>query len=271
MFLADDDRVYLPGLVALSRRLCSDVGVGSAAYSGGYLIESRAGIGFHAMQGLDAGTATARLAGWLSRPGPNVLYYSAVRLDIFRRYQQFCRTHPALMSFHDQLLTLMVLQAGTVNLESPAFYHYAMGNWADAASARATDARFLTAVGIDPSVESILWVIGALEGAFMSLSPRFSYLDADEAERFASLWFRYKFREARLDRRSPESANPGAVRRVERFRAKWLHHDDVDLITLFADLVDLLRDLGFDRTDAYFDFWNGSLKGLMGQQTPAAA
>ena len=274
MVAADDDVMHLPGVIAMGRALLaaqSGTQDAPAGACGTYLVDAPRALSAYAYKGLAAPSASQRLAGFFSQPGPNLIFYSAVRRDVFERFADYAGTHPVPLSFHDQMLTLMLLQAGTVVTTERVFYQYDMCNWTDSATGRATDARFVRAAGLDASLESILWVFGALEGAFLSLSPRFSYLSADEATRFAGLWFETKFREARNDGRVPAGGSGHATAAVQRFRAKWLAQTDADLLVLFADLVELLRDTGFARADEYFAYWNANLGGLLSPAETALA
>lgn len=257
LFLADDDFAFdraialLPGLVD---QVKDDRSV--AALTGGYMVESSKGSAIVAYQNVDADDVIARINGYLSFDGVNVLVYSAVRRQLVLRIHAFMNSMPLSFSFHDQIMCLLYLLNGKFTGIKRLFYSYDVGEWETAESAQQRDLVFYTSSKADPAINKLHWFLCGFEGAVLVRnSDMFPDIPMATRQTIADRWFSMMYQRFTKSSRSDFGSPLGAE--ADKFCAKWkaptgrlsfqdMQNDICAFVSLFSK----------DAAQKYFEFWN---------------
>ena len=138
--MSDDDQcidraiLSLPDLI---ERSVHDPAV--VAVTGSYALEVPQGTSIVNYKDIDSDDPATRVTGYLSYPGPNMLFYSVLRRDLAERVLRFMKAMPVYLSFHDQILCLLYLLNGKYvpNSEALLYLRYrCVGNGRLVAEAR---------------------------------------------------------------------------------------------------------------------------------------
>src|SRR5262245_38233612 len=111
--MSDDDQCIDRAILALPELIeRSSLDPTIAAVTGAYALEVPQGTSIVNYKDIDSDDPAARVAGYLSYPGPNMLFYSVLRRQIAEKILRFMKTMPVYLSFHDQILCLLYLLNG---------------------------------------------------------------------------------------------------------------------------------------------------------------
>jgi hypothetical protein len=208
--IADDDFCFDHAIASLPRILASVRGDQSViGVAGAYAIESSQGTSFATYKNLDSDDVAARLAGYLSYPGPNVLYYSPLRRVLFQRLLDFfAKTLPFYFSYHDQIACLLYLLNGKFVPLPRLLYLYDFGAWETGELAQKRDVGPYKSAGLDPAMNKLHWYLCGFEGAALILnSSEFFNYPRPLRQSLADAWFAAMFarfkRNPRLTFESP--------------------------------------------------------------------
>lgn len=255
--LADDDYCFdhaIPAVVSLLQRVGNDPSV--AGVTGAYVVETTKGSSILTYPNVESDDVTARITGFLSYSGPNILLYAPIRRDAVARVFEYVNAMPALFSFHDQVICLLYLLIGKFVRLNRLLYQYDIGPWENSASAQKRDVDFYKDVGFDPAVNLLHWFICGFEGAVLARNATvFPNYPLAQRQAIADLWFSTMFgRFKNHTRIKYESRFTGEA---EKLRDKLL------LSTGRLSFPDLLKELcGFialfapEKAQRYFEFWD---------------
>ena len=135
--VADDDTFFdraIAALPAMIDRVGGDPNV--AGINGDYIVETSKGSALLRYPNIESDDVTARVAGYVTHPGVNVLFYSVQRRVMVERVFRFTSTMPVFLSFHDQMTCLLYPLNGKFVRLPPVFYGYDMGPWEEMHSAQ---------------------------------------------------------------------------------------------------------------------------------------
>ena len=94
----------IPGILDRIEKDASTVGI-----AGPYIVEAAAGSIVINYKAIDSADPAARVAGYLTETGPNVLFFAVLRRDAVDRVVAFIENLPILCSFHDQIMSMLYL------------------------------------------------------------------------------------------------------------------------------------------------------------------
>jgi hypothetical protein len=259
--IGDDDLCFDRAIAALPG-IIDDVGKDPtvAGISGTYAIETSKGTALATYNNIDSDDVTARVAGYLSHGGANVLAYSPQRRATVERVFRFMGAIPFFLSYHDQITCLLYLLNGKFVKLPRLIYAYDVGPWESAKSAQEADGRFASAAGLDPAINKLHWFMCGFEGAvFIRNSDIFPDHSMAQRQKMADQWFSTMFmrflNNPRLTFESGFAAQADAA--CERLRASQGRLSFVDMLTDICQLIALFSET---KAQAYLSFWAEALK-----------
>ena len=268
--LADDDYCFdhaISDIVGLLKRVSKDPSV--AGVTGAYVVETTKGSSVLTYQNVESDDVTARIAGFLSYAGPNILLYAPIRRDAVARVFEYVNAMPALFSFHDQVICLLYLLIGKFVRLNRLLYQYDIGPWENSDSAQKRDVDFYQGVGFDPAVNLLHWFICGFEGAVLARNATiFPNYTLAQRQVIADVWFSTMYGRFKGHKRiNFESRFTGEA---EKLRDKWLQ------LSGRLSFPDLLKDLcGFialfspEKSKLYFEFWDAVINRRNPLERPA--
>jgi len=255
--LADDDQCFdhaiaaLPGLIDLHGKELNVAG-----FTGTYALETTKGTALANYKDLDSDDAAARVSGFLSYPGPNMLFYAVIRRSVAERMARFLKTLPIFLSFHDQTLCLLHLLNGKLVRMPRLFYVYDLGVWEVIESGQKRDADYYRAAGLDLAMNKLHWLICGFEGAVLTMnSDLFPDLPSPKRQQIADVWFSVMFARFKRDARLTfDSDLTDDVEKVcEKLRGAT---GQLTFEKVLTETCALLALSSPDRARAYFTFWS---------------
>ena len=190
--MSDDDQCIDRAILALPEVIERSGGDPTvAAVTGAYALESPQGTSVFTYKDVDSDDPAARVAGYLSYGGPNMLFYSVLRRQVAERVLDFMKAMPVYLSFHDQILCLLYLLSGKYIKLQRLFYIYDIGVW----GTRETRRRSAISISIRPPVSirpptSSSRLLCGFEGAAMIMnSTEFPDYPPPQRQAIADLWF----------------------------------------------------------------------------------
>lgn len=259
--LADDDMGFdravaaLPGVIDKIASDPSFVGI-----AGPYVVEASSGSVVINYKNIDAADPTARVAGYLTENGPNVLFYAALRRETVNRIIGFAENLPIYCSFHDQVLSLLYLLNGRYHLLPRIFYLYDFGEWEVAESAQKRDIEFYTSSGLDPAANLLHWFLCAFEGAVLALhSDAFPAHPPAQRQAIANLWFSTMFARFKNSKRLTfGSKHTGEVEQAcARLQSMA---GSVTFDVMLTEICAVIGTFSKQKATDYFDYWDATLK-----------
>jgi hypothetical protein len=270
--VSDDDQCLDRAILALPElieRSCGDPGV--AAVTGSYALEVPQGTQIVNYKDVDSDDPVNRVAGYLSYPGPNMLFYSALRRTVVERILRFMKLMPVYLSFHDQILCLLYLLNGKYIRLQRLFYVYEVGVWGTVESSQKRDIEFYRAAGLDPAANKLQWLLCGFEGAALIMnSTDFPAYAPAQRQRIADQWFSVMY--ARFKRDVRMTCDSPFTGEAEKLCAK------IATATGQLSFEKILMDISFffslfskQRAQSYFEFWQAVLNKCPPSSAPVAA
>lgn len=255
--LADDDFCFdraiaaLPGVLGQFGRDPSVVGV-----TGGYAVESSKGSAVVGYQNIESDDVTARVAGYLSHSGPNVLVYSPMRRDLVERVFAFMNTMPHYFSFHDQIYCLLYLLNGKFVRLQRLLYLYDVGVWEEAEAAQKRDVDFYRSSGLDPSINKLHWFLCGFEGAVLTLNSDLApNVPPAQRQALADRWFSMMFMRFKANPRLAFESR--FVRQADQLCAKLqTSAGQLSFQSMLAEISGFIGLFSQSHARSYFDFWD---------------
>ncbi len=258
--MSDDDQCIDRAILALPEVIERSGGDPTvAAVTGAYALESPQGTSVFAYKDVDSDDPAARVAGYLSYGGPNMLFYSVLRRQVAERVLDFMKAMPVYLSFHDQILCLLYLLSGKYIKLQRLFYVYDIGVWGTRETAQKRDIDFYQAAGLDPAANKLQWLLCGFEGAAMIMNAtEFPAYPVPQRQAIADLWFTAMFsrfkRDARTTYDSPHTDE------ADKLCAKIAGSTgQLSFERVLADISGFFGLFSKQRAQAYFDFWDSVL------------
>ncbi|MBK8763189.1 MAG: glycosyltransferase [Burkholderiaceae bacterium] len=257
-FIADDDYLIESGL----RKLASfaeaiEDGSGVVAATGGFFVESPNGVSSLRYAGLDAPRGLDRLRAFVSTAAPNLLYYGALRRDFVELSLVLQGQLPFNLSYHDQVISALMLAVGKVLPVPQYVYLYDLGGWSTRNGSRAIDRGYQQRAGLPLSTDLLQWLMCGAEGASLLASATFQELVGDEGPLMAALWLEHNHHRFRHDNRSEGLQACPWLPQARALHAKWDRKARLESGELLDDVAAFLREAGVEQADAYHQFWSG--------------
>src|SRR5262245_11006853 len=255
--LGDDDFCFdhaiadLPGAIERIAKDLSIVGI-----TGTYAIETEKGTSLAKYANIDSDDAHARVVGFLSYGGPNVLFYSVLRRELFSRILDFMNDMPFSFSFHDQVMCLLYLLNGKFAPLQRLMYLYDMGVWQSRELAEKRDLDFYKAAGLDPAINRLQWIICGFEGASLIVnSNMLAMLPPAQRQPIADLWFTTMFARFKAGRRS--AFNSPLADDADRWCTRLLQATgQLTFERILAEITDFIALSSSEAAQNYFNFWD---------------
>lgn len=259
--LADDDMCFdravaaLPGIIDRIANDPSFVGI-----AGPYVVEASSGSVVINYKNIDSADPAARVAGYLTETGPNVLFYAVLRRETVHRMLVFLEGLPIFCSFHDQVLNLLYLLNGRYQLLPRIFYLYDFGEWETAESAQKRDMEFYRGSGLDPALNLLHWFLCAFEGAVLALhSDAFPAHPPAQRQAIANLWFSTMF--ARFKNSKRLTFGSKLAGDMEQSCAKLqAMAGSVTFEVMLTEICAVLKTFSEEKARDYFDYWDATMK-----------
>lgn len=258
--LADDDFCFdraigaLPGLLD---QVGSDSSV--AGVTGGYAIESAKGSSVVGYQNIESDDVAARVAGYLSFSGANVLAYSPMRRTLVERVFAFMNAMPHCFSFHDQISCLIYLLNGKFIRLQRLLYLYDVGVWEEAETAQKRDVDFYRASGFDPSINKLHWFLCGFEGAVLTLNSDLApNLPPAQRQSIADRWFSMMF--VRFKGHPRFVFESRFARQADQLCAKLqTSAGQLSFQTMLTEISSFIALSSQSCAQSYFDFWDAAI------------
>ena len=255
--LADDDSGFdhaIPSVAQLIEKFGKDPSV--AGVTGAYVVETTQGSTILTYPNIEDDDVTARVTGFLSYSGPNILHYAPIRRDVVLRVFAFMNTLPGYFSFHDQVVCLLYLLNGKFVRLNRLMYMYDIGVWERSDSAQKRDLDFYREAGFDPATNLLHWFLCGFEGAVLVRNAHvFPNHPLAQRQAIADVWFSTMYGRFKGHKRIHFESKYTAE--AEKLRDKWLQ------LSGRLSFPDLLKDLcGFialfspEKAQLYFEFWD---------------
>jgi len=255
--LGDDDLFFdhaigdLPGVIAQIGTDRSFIGI-----TGTYAVETSNGTSLANYQNIDSDEARTRVAGYLSYPGPNVLYYSVLRRELVNRVFDAMNAMPFSFSFHDQIICMLYLLNGKFFRLQRLMYLYDMGDWETAEGAQKRDLDIYNDAGLDPAVNKLHWLLCGFEGASLIVnSDMLEMPSLAQRQPIADLWFSAMFARFKRDNRS--AFGSPLTEDAERWCQKlWESTGQLSFQNILAEISDFFALSSATTGQDYFNFWD---------------
>jgi hypothetical protein len=258
--MSDDDQCIDRAILALPELIeRSRLDPTIAAVTGAYALEVPQGTSIVNYKDIDSDDPAARVAGYLSYPGPNMLFYSVLRRQIAEKILRFMKAMPVYLSFHDQILCLLYLLNGKYARLQRLFYVYNIGVWGAPDSSQKRDVDFYVAAGLDPAANKLQWLLCGFEGAALIMnSADFPSYPVAQRQAIADRWFAVMFarfkRDARMTYESPFTAEAEKLCTKIATSAGQLSFERI-----LTDISGFFALFAKQRAQSYFEFWDAVL------------
>ncbi len=258
--VADDDMCFdlaiaaIPGILDRIEKDPSTVGI-----AGPYVVEAAAGSIVINYKAIDSADPTARVAGYLTETGPNVLFFAVLRRDAVDRVVTFIENLPILCSFHDQIMSMLYLLNGKYHLLPRLFYLYDYGPWQTTETAQKRDVDYYALSGLDPAINLLHWFLCAFEGAVLALhSDAFPQHPPAQRQAIANLWFSTMFQRFKNSKRLTFGSK--AAPEMEIVCAKFqTMAGTVTFNVMLTEICAVLKTFSEAKARDYFDYWDATL------------
>ena len=259
-FVGDDDQGFdraIETLPTVLEQCGKDPAV--AGVTGLYAIEMTKGSAIIEYTGVDSDDVVARVSGYLSCPGPNVLCYSVLRREVVQRALSFMNRMPVSLSFHDQIQSLLYLLSGKLVRLQRLLYVYDFGVWQSRDTAEARDFDFYRAAGLDPAINKLHWFLCGFEGAVLIRnSVLFPDYPLAQRQLIADLWFSAMFDRFKGQDRSTRDLKFAGE--AEKIRAQLLTSTgQLSFQGMLAEICGLIALSAQDKAQRYHDFWEAQI------------
>jgi len=270
--MSDDDQCVDRAILALPELIERSGGDPTvAAVTGAYALESPQGTAVISYKDVDSDNPAARVAGYLSFGGPNMLFYSVLRRKIAERVLDFMKAMPVYLSFHDQVLCLLYLLSGKYIKLQRLFYVYDIGVWGSRETAQKRDVDFYRAAGLDPAVNKLHWLLAGFEGAAMIMNAtEFPAYPMQQRQAIADHWFMTMFNRFKRDSRSTYDS-PHTAEADELCAKIAGATGQLSFERVLADISGFFGQFSKQRGQAYFDFWDSVINRRRSFAPPMAA
>jgi hypothetical protein len=256
LFAADDDWFYKNGLdaiydIALQLNNTKDV----TALTGAYLVSSSRGIGSMKYSNLESHLPNERLGGYLT-VGPNLLFYSAFKKNIFQLSCNFLDRLPYRFCHSDLLFVVPSLVLGRILSTNQVAYQWDFGDWEGADKAMAKRAAFCNAAGLPKEFSVMDKLLSAIEGALLINSKLLGHYVRYDRSEIAKLWlqnFFAQYQACPFQDYFPESEEKN---RVTQFRSKLFSIGNITLEGLLEEVTGLFSQVDPAGAEKYFKFWS---------------
>lgn len=258
--LADDDYGFdhaVAALPALIEQYGKDPSV--AGVTGGYVVESSQGSAIVTYPNVESEDVVARVAGYLSYSGANILQYAPVRQDAIRRTMAALNGLPFYFSFHDQIMCLLYLLNGRFVRMKRLLYLYDLGPWEQRDSAQQRDLQFYREAGMDPAINTLHWFLCGFEGAVLARhSDAFPDYPLAQRQAVADRWFSSMFMRFKGHQRLTfDSRFAGEAQKIcAKLLASTGQLQFQDMLTEICGLIALFSEDGAQR---YFHHWDAAI------------
>lgn len=265
--LADDDFCFdhaVAALPALIKQFGKNPSI--AGVTGAYIVEGSRGSEVVSYKDAESDDVVARVAGYLSYGGANILHYAPVRRDIVQRVFAFMNSLPVYFSFHDQIICLLYLLNGRFFRLKRFLYLYDLGLWETGDTAQMRDADYYRAAGLDPSINALHWFLCGFEGAIL-IRTADVFPDYPMAQRqlIADRWFSSMF--VRFKEQTRLTFGSKFATEATKVSAKLLTSSGaLSFQDLLAQVTGLMALSSKDKAQRYHDFWDAAIS----QRKPAA-
>jgi hypothetical protein len=268
--LTEDDFCFdhaideLPALIGQHGRDRAVVGV-----TGGYLIESGQGSSIVGYTNAESDDVTARVAGYLSFGGPNILHHAPLRRETVQRVFEFMDTLPFSLPFHDRVGCLLYLLNGKFVRLKRLLCLYDAKAWEQGDAVQRREIERYRDAGFDPAINMLHWYLCGFEGAVLVRNTD-EFLDSPLAQRqaIADRWFSVMFTrfkgQSRLTFDSPFTGEAQKI--CAKLQASTGQLSFEGMLTGICALIALFSPDGAQR---YFDFWKAAID--RGQTASASA
>ena len=255
--LADDDFCFDHAVASLPRTIehfGKDPAV--AGITGAYIVETSQESMVVSYQGIDSDDLAARVAGYLSYPGANVMIYAPVRREIFQRVFTLMSTMPVHSSFHDQIICLLYLLNGKFVRLPRLLYLYDFGVWEKTETGQKRDVDFYR----------LHWFLCAFEGAVLVLnSDAFPDHSLALRQAVANSWFATMF--ARFKGNERLTFGSSHAKETEKLCAKLRAIAGTKSFdSMLEDICSVMALFSKSRAQDYFEFWDA----LLNKRKPAS-
>lgn len=255
-FIADDDWFFKTGLENLYQLAVSgNENKSVTALTGAYLVSSSRGIGSMAYSGLDSDNPLSRMQGYLN-VGPNLLYYSAFKKNIFHLSWNLLERLPYAFCHADLLFVIPSLVLGHIASVKTLCYQWDFAEWEGADKAMGKRAGICQAAGLPKEFSVLDKLLTAIEGALLINSKLLgNYVRYDRSE-MAGLWLKNFFAQYQgcpFQNYFPDSEEKN---RVAQFRSKLFTIGNITLEGLLEEVTGLFSQVDPAGAEKYFKFWS---------------
>ncbi len=258
--LADDDFCFDHAIPAVSKMIDqfgSDPSV--VGVTGVYAIETSQRSAIVTYPNIESDDVRARVSGFLSYAGPNIMHYAPLRRQIVERIFTFVNAMPAPFSFHDQVVCLLYLLNGKFIKLNRLLYQYDLGVWEKADSAQTRDIDFYAEAGLDPAINILHWFLCGFEGAVLvrnaDLFPDFPLR---QRQAITDLWFSLMFERFKNDKRIKFNSRFNGE--ADRLREKLLLSTGrLSFSDMLKELRDFIALFSEEKAQSYYDFWDAMI------------
>jgi hypothetical protein len=164
---------------------------------------------------------------------------------------------PFSLSYHDQVVSTLLLAVGRLRTIPQYVYLYDLGRWETRDGSMSVDRGYLKNAGLPLACDRILWLMCGLEGARLLRSRAFSELIGAEGPPMAELWCLHNHAKLRADPRADGLAGTPFDAAAIALRDKWCARPSIEADEALDDVAGFLRGAGVAKADAYHEFWAG--------------
>jgi hypothetical protein len=258
--LADDDFGFghaVAALPALIEQHGEDPAV--AGVTGGYVVESSQGSAIVSYPNIESDDVVARVAGYLSYGGANIMQYAPVRQDVMKRVVAGLNELPFHFPFHDQITCLLYLLNGKFVRMKRLLCLYDSSLCEQDESAQRRDLEFYREAGLDPAVNALHWFLCGFEGAVLVRhSDAFPDYSPAQRQAIADRWFSSRYIRFKGHKRLiADSPFAGEAQKIcDELVSASGRLQFQDMLTEICRLIALFSAEGAQR---YFDYWNAAI------------
>jgi hypothetical protein len=201
----------------------------------------------------------ARVAGYLSYGGANILQYAPVRQDVIKRTSAALKALPFCFSFHDQIMCLLYLLNGKFVRMKRLLYLYDLGPWEQRDSAQKRDLDFYRGAGLDPAINTLHWFLCAFEGAVLvRQSDAFPDYPLVQRQAVADRWFSSMF--VRFKGHQRLTFDSPFAGEAQKICAKLLiSTGQLQFQDMLGEICRVFALFSEQSAQRYFDYWDAAI------------
>lgn len=254
LFLSDDDLIFPSGLTNLYKNLFQSTNNNCKIYIGSYLVTNKHSTRIYKYPKLDHDDPSVRVKSLIKPKAPNYIYYSVLEAQLARKLHHLQGQLPIYLSYTDQLITLLYACESKIFQSDDVFYAYDESEWDSFEKAVRKDRLFYEKAGLDPEIDTLHYLLQALEGALLLRSNFVRNITSCDMSEAAAEWFKYKYL-VFLNQKRPVFNNSQTAIKCGELKQELVSSSSVNLNEILTHVTQIFSISNKSVALKFYDFW----------------